>query len=285
MVSARRNQFGNRSFRIAEDLRRAITDGTLPASSRLPGQRELAHQYATTLMTIREALALLEAEGLIRSEHGVGTFVTDSGLDPDALQLASFREITGSTSLQTVLRQINSNTHAPEAARLLALPPATPLVMLERLRLLGPAGAPAPIVYQQSFLPPTLAGLIATFHPDVSLYLQLQAQFGERAAASRETLQPVALSPAQATLLAQADGAPAFRSCRLTLDLHGRPLVYDEALLVGDRWVLVGDRLGRRGEWGVRLESDVHAALEAWAGRASENRGSFAPRGPDTVGA
>jgi GntR family transcriptional regulator len=281
MASTMRNQSGNRSLRIAEDLRRAITDGALPASARLPAQRELAHQYATTLMTIREALALLETEGLIRSEHGVGTFVTDSGLDPDALQLASFNETTASASLQTVLRQVDPNTHAPEAARLLALPPATPLVMLERLRLL----AGAPIVYQQSFLPPALAGLVATFHPDMSLYLQLQAQFGARAVASRETLQPVALSPAQAILLAQAVGAPAFRSCRLTLDLHGRPLVYDEALLAGDRWVLVGDRLGRRGEWEVRLGSDVHAALEAWAGGASENRGSFAPKGPDTVGA
>ena len=280
-MSAMHRQAGNRSLRIAEDLRRAIIDGTLPASSRLPGQRELAHQYATTLMTIRQALAFLEAEGLIRSEHGVGTFVTDSGLDPDELHLASFGEATASTAVQTMLRHGDPAAHAPEAARLLALPPTTPLVLLERLRLL----TGAPIVYQQSFLPPALVGLIATFRPEVSLYRQLQAQFGERAATSRETLQPVALSPAQATLLAQPAGAPAFRSCRLTFNLRGHPLVYDEALLVGDRWVLVGDRLGRRGEWGLRLAGDVPATLEEWPGRSSENRGSFAPWGPGTGGA
>ena len=58
-MSALRDQRGSRSLRIAEKLRRAIVDGTLPAGPQLPGQRELAHQYDTTLMTVRQALALL----------------------------------------------------------------------------------------------------------------------------------------------------------------------------------------------------------------------------------
>jgi GntR family transcriptional regulator len=262
MITNQRGEGGGRSLHIAEHLRRAIVDGTLPAGTRLAGQRELASQYATTLMTIRQALALLEAEGLIRSEHGVGTFVTDTGLDPEALQLVGFGETLGPHALQTVLRRIEPGAHAPEPARLLALQPDTPLVMIERLRLL----ADEPVVYQQSFLPPSLAALIPTFRPDVSLYRQLQGQFGERAAVSRETLQPLALPAPQAALLGRAAGAPAFRSCRLTLNLHGRPLVYDEALLAGDRWILVGDRLGRRGEWGLQLGGDGNAALAALAG-------------------
>ena len=279
MVSTLRDQPGNRSLRIAEDLHRPIIDGTLPAGTRLPGQRELAHQYGTTLMTIRQALALLEAEGLIRSEHGVGTFVTDSGLDPDALQLANFGETTASTSLQTVLRRVDPNANAPEAARLLGLPPETLLVVLERLRLL----AGAPIVYQQSFLPPALAALVPTFRPAESLYRQLQEQFGERAAVSRETLQPVALSPAQATLLAQPAAAPAFRSRRLTLNLQDRPLVYDEALLLGDCWVLVGDRIGRRGDWALRLEGNISAVLASLARGGSDSQGGSARSAPGPV--
>jgi GntR family transcriptional regulator len=252
---------GTRSFRIARQLRRAIIDGALPASARLPSQRELARQYGATLMTIRHALARLEAEGLVRSDHGVGTFVTDNGLDPEALQLPSFGEASDSPALQTTLRRVDRDAHAPEAARLLALPPETPLVMLERVRLL----ANEPIVYQQSFLPPTLAALVSTFRPDVSLYRQLQEQFGERAVTSRETLQVLALSASQAALLGQPVGAPAFRSRRLTLNLHERPLVYDEALLVGDRWIVIGDRLGRRGDWGVRLAGDAGAVLASLA--------------------
>jgi GntR family transcriptional regulator len=263
MMIHRRDQHGHRSLRIAEQLRQAISDGTLPPGTRLPGQRDLASQYATTLMTMRQALALLEADGLIRSEHGVGTFVTDGGLDPDALQLMGFEESNASSTLTTVLRRVEPSAYDPAAAHLLALPPDTPLVMLDRLRL--PGGEP--IVWQQSFLPPSLAGLVPSFHPDVSLYRQLHDQFGEQAVVSRETLQPLILSAAQAVLLGQSPGAPAFRSCRLTLNLHARPLVYDEALLAGDHWTLVGDRLGGRGEWGLQLGGDGHAALAALAGR------------------
>ncbi len=231
MVFTSRDQIGPRSFRIAEHLRRAIIDGTLAASSRLPGQRELAHQYDTTLMTIRQALSLLEAEGLVRSEHGVGTFVTSTGLDPDVLQLASFGDTSASPTVTTLLRSFDATVQAPEPAHLLGLALGVPLVRLERLRLLGDA----PIMYQQSYLPPALADLGRTFRPDVSLYRQLQDQCGERAVASRETLQSMALSAEEAALLDRSAGAPAFRSCRLTLNLQGQPLVYDEALLPCDR--------------------------------------------------
>ena len=174
MMSSLQNPVGKRSLRIAERLRQAIIGNILPAGARLPGQRELAQTYATTLMTIRQALALLEAEGLIRFEHGVGTFVTDIGLDPDALQLASFGETGAGTVLQTIVQRVEPAAHAPEQARLLSLPPETPLVMIERLRVLDGE----PIVFQQSFLPPTLSELVPVFRPDISLYRQLQAQFG-----------------------------------------------------------------------------------------------------------
>ncbi|HXF63020.1 MAG TPA: hypothetical protein VNK95_15450, partial [Caldilineaceae bacterium] len=73
----------------------------------------------------------------------------------------------------------------------------------------------------------------------------------------------------QAALLAQPAGAAAFRSCRLTFNPQGRPLVYDEALLTGSDWVLVGDRLGRRGDWSLQLEQDPKAALTMLVPRSS----------------
>jgi GntR family transcriptional regulator len=259
MITSLRDPRDVRYLKIADQLRQAILDGTLAPGCRLPGQRELAQQHDTTLMTVRQALALLEAEGLIRFAHGVGTFVTDTMLDPDARPLASLGETSGLPALRTVLRSAEPSVEAPEAARLLGLSPETPLVRIERLRLLGEE----PVAYQHSFLPPALAGLIPSFCPDRPLYRQLQEQFGERAVASRETLQPVVLAAAQALLLARPAGAPAFRSCRLSLNLHDRPLVYDEALLAGDRWLLVGDRLGRRGDWGLHMAADGHEVLAA----------------------
>ncbi len=70
-VTTMHEQHGNRSFRIAEQFRQAISDGTLAAGTRLAGQRELAAQYDTTLITIRRPLAVLEYERpLVSLLHG-----------------------------------------------------------------------------------------------------------------------------------------------------------------------------------------------------------------------
>ena len=251
----------------AQALRARLVDlaHDLGPGARMPTMLQLRDSLGVSIATLDSALSELEAQNVVYRRHGVGTFVTDIGLDPDALQLASFGETGAGTVLQTIVQRIEPAAHAPEQARLLSLPPETPLVMIERLRVLDGE----PIVFQQSFLPPTLSELVPVFRPDISLYRQLQAQFGERAAVSRETLQPVALAAAQASLLARPVGAPAFRSCRLTLNLQSRPLVYDEALLVGDRWMLVGDRLGRRGDWEMRLDHDGPTVLASLTGSDS----------------
>src|SRR5438874_9375286 len=62
---------------IAAALRERITRGELPAGAQLPPIGELARQHATTAITARRALRALEEEGLVRVEHGVGTFVAD----------------------------------------------------------------------------------------------------------------------------------------------------------------------------------------------------------------
>jgi GntR family transcriptional regulator len=63
------------SRRIAGELRRAIVDGELVPGARLPSERELARRYGTARNTARQAVALLQAEGLVDAQHGRGVFV------------------------------------------------------------------------------------------------------------------------------------------------------------------------------------------------------------------
>jgi len=55
---------------IANELRASILDGRLEAGVRLPSENELAERYSTSRPTVRRALALLKAEGLVISEQG-----------------------------------------------------------------------------------------------------------------------------------------------------------------------------------------------------------------------
>lgn len=60
---------------IADDLRAQITTGHLKAGERLPSEPRLAADYKVSTPTLRNALALLQAEGLIEKIHGKGNFV------------------------------------------------------------------------------------------------------------------------------------------------------------------------------------------------------------------
>src|SRR5438874_13518352 len=79
-----------RYHRIAEALRERIRVGELASGSRLDNQRQLAKSFGVTLMTLRQALELLEREHLITRRHGLGTFVAAPSVDYDILQLRRF---------------------------------------------------------------------------------------------------------------------------------------------------------------------------------------------------
>jgi len=61
--------------RIAGDLRRRILTGELGPGDRLPAESALVETYGKSLPTVRQALGLLQAEGLIEKQHGRGNFV------------------------------------------------------------------------------------------------------------------------------------------------------------------------------------------------------------------
>ncbi|MBR7105221.1 MAG: substrate-binding domain-containing protein [Lentisphaeria bacterium] len=58
-------------------LKRAIMDGTLSPGSRLPTEKELSRSLEVGQVTLRSALARLEAEGLVERIRSRGTFVTE----------------------------------------------------------------------------------------------------------------------------------------------------------------------------------------------------------------
>jgi GntR family transcriptional repressor for pyruvate dehydrogenase complex len=76
---------------VAERLRAEILAGRVAAGSRLPSERELSLALGVNRLTLRAALARLEALGLVTTRHGSGTVV------------ASWRERAGLDMLATLL--------------------------------------------------------------------------------------------------------------------------------------------------------------------------------------
>ena len=62
---------------ISQALRTQIAAGKLTPGDRLPTEAALSAEFEVSRPTVRAALRELEALGLVRTQHGVGSFVTE----------------------------------------------------------------------------------------------------------------------------------------------------------------------------------------------------------------
>ena len=60
---------------IAERLRIRLNSADFTLNSLLPGEKKLAEEFAVSRMTIRKAIDLLVAWGLVVRRHGSGTYL------------------------------------------------------------------------------------------------------------------------------------------------------------------------------------------------------------------
>lgn len=106
---------------IGNYLRNAILSGTLTAHTRLPAYRQLAEDLGVNRATIENAYSLLEAEGLVFSRMGSGTYVLPQPLIPKAtknntnpslpLWQQSFRFQESSTNLDSIDEMLQTSGH------------------------------------------------------------------------------------------------------------------------------------------------------------------------------
>jgi DNA-binding GntR family transcriptional regulator len=76
--------------RVADELRSAILRGMYPPGTRLR-QEELANQYGASRVPVREALRILESDGLVTTVANAGAWISRLSLD-ECVELYQVRE-------------------------------------------------------------------------------------------------------------------------------------------------------------------------------------------------
>ena len=225
---------------IAETLRERIRAGELPPGARLDNQRRLAADFGVTLMTLRQALEVLERERLIARRHGLGTFVA-TGLPPrrvvdyDILQLRRFAGDLSAQGERVTTRVLGDRATRADrrVAAALGLASGARVVALERLRLVDGH----PMSLQRSFLPAALGEAALRANLELTPLGQvLEFKLGIVIARARETVTAVRLRRREARLLGCRTGAPGFESERVSFDATGAPVVFDHVYIPGDRF-------------------------------------------------
>jgi len=224
-----------RYHRIAEALRERIRVGELPSGARLENQRQLAKSFGVTLMTLRQALELLEREHLITRRHGLGTFVAAPSIDYDILQLQRFAGDLCAKGERVATRLLATRFAAADrrVAEALRLAGRPRVLVVERLRLVDEH----PMSLQRSFLPSPLGDEV--IRADLALtplHQVLEFKLGVVITRASETVSAVRLGRREARDLGCHAGEPAFESERVSYDADGTPVVFDRAFIPGDRF-------------------------------------------------
>jgi GntR family transcriptional regulator len=77
-MSSLSKQTGTALYRqVAEDLVAQVDRSELARGERLPPEAQLAERYGVNRLTVRRALEELARAGIVRTEHGVGSFVAE----------------------------------------------------------------------------------------------------------------------------------------------------------------------------------------------------------------
>ena len=224
-----------RYHRIAESLRERIREGRLPPGTRLDNQRALARSFGVTLMTLRQALEVLEREDLIARRHGLGTFVAAPSIDYDILQLRRFAGDLTAQGEHVTTRALDSRVVRADrrVATALGLGPRARVVLVERLRLVDGH----PMSLQRSFLPVALGEEVLKADLGTTPLRQvLEFKLGITIERARENVSAVRLGSREARELGCRVGVPGFESERVSFDAGGAPVVFDRVFIPGDRF-------------------------------------------------
>jgi len=138
---------------IIDLLMEDIRSEKYPPGSKLPSEEHLAHVLSVSRVTLREALRILEEDGMIVRRHGRGTFV----LDRRTLPIQSLSTIISISAMfkkagledrfeKVVYRKFSANRRIAEK---LQISPGDGVWEAERLRTLEKL----PAVYSLDFFP------------------------------------------------------------------------------------------------------------------------------------
>ncbi|MEV0116783.1 FadR/GntR family transcriptional regulator [Streptomyces sp. NPDC050844] len=71
---------------VLDSLRNYVADGGLGAGDRLPPERDLAARLGVSRASVKQAIVVLEVQGLVEARHGGGTYLVRDTLDVEPVE-------------------------------------------------------------------------------------------------------------------------------------------------------------------------------------------------------
>lgn len=232
------------------ELRQAILRGTFGPGSRLPTEAELGELLHVSRTVVREALRILEEDGLITRRHGVGTFVRKHPIEKNLNLNFGITEMIASAGLKpgTSHMAILEESATDETAEQLNVALGSPLTTIERVR----TADDRPVVYSLDTISAELLaknGVNRERLLSASIYQIIQEELGQVIGYGIARIQPVAATAQAARLLAIPVNTPLLYLVQTDYSPADEPLIFSREYHLPDAFDFL---IWRRGPANLR---------------------------------
>ncbi|MEJ0070763.1 MAG: GntR family transcriptional regulator [Pseudomonadota bacterium] len=222
-------------FQIERVLRTRIGEGEYPPGSSLPNEAQLCEQFGVSRSTVRQALAVLQREGLITRRAGKGTSVAIRAPgEAYPASLGSFQDFF-MYARETTYHHLSAAAvnPPPEVAERLKISPGSQVMGYRGLR----SGGGRPFVFVTSWLPMSIGRQFTKEDMQHGpMVLLVGAKFGINIAEIQQHLGATLANKEIAELLDVRARSPILLAKRLYLSAGGDPVDFTINYFCPDRF-------------------------------------------------
>lgn len=207
-------------LKIKDALVELIDNGSLLVREKLPSERKLAEAFATTRVTLREALSSLEAEARLYREDRRGWFVCPEPLRYDPTSTLNFLGMARNQGREARSELIDAKKviATKQAAQLLQVPMLTDIYHINRVRYLEDR----PVVYVSNYIKATYFPNLLGHDVTPSLTDVYRKHYSVRYQTTQYRVSTTCLFGKIALALRATQGSPAMLVERINYDQRGR---------------------------------------------------------------
>lgn len=198
----------------------------------IPRERQLAERFGVSRVSIRQALAILNENGLIYTIHGSGSFVAPLR-ETSRMRLHSFTEEMDRRGLKPTTKILNFDLLSPGSEKIDDWMPITQsYYRIERLRL----GNNEPMSYEISYVAEEIAPSLIRKKLSGSLYEILAREYKIEVASADEVLLPIIPNNYVAKQLKLEANTPALEIRRECFNTRGEKIETSRSIRSAERW-------------------------------------------------
>lgn len=222
-------------YQIETILRKKILSGEFQPQAPIPTEDALAQEFDVSRITIRQALGLLERDGLVVRRRGKGTFVSEG------VKAYESAKLTGSME-DLILMGVHTSTKVLEMSWIecpqsikerLGLEDGSQVLRIEKIRHVEKE----PFSYVINYLPQKIGEKIKagelTLKP---LLMVLEENLGIRPDEADQTIEATIADALVASLLEIRVGDPLLKVERTVYDIKRNPVEYVSVLYRADKY-------------------------------------------------